>query len=97
MREFWVRLVSMLAIVGVLLGYNTLLDVRAKEDEIARLELALLYLHIVNVAVIRLICRASPEVSAEVGIDLIDRPADETGAVELVVALSSEHIRRSEL
>ena len=35
MREFWVRLVSMLAIVGVLLGYNLVLDVRAKEDEIA--------------------------------------------------------------
>ena len=34
MREFWVRLVSMLAIVGVLLGYNSVLDVRAKEDEI---------------------------------------------------------------
>ena len=37
MREFWVRLVSMLAIVGVLLGYNSVRDVRAKEDEIARL------------------------------------------------------------
>ena len=37
MREFWVRLVSMLAIVGVLLGYNSVLDVRAKEDEIAQL------------------------------------------------------------
>jgi len=35
MREFWVRLVSMLAIVGVLLGYNSVLDARAKEDEIA--------------------------------------------------------------
>jgi len=35
MREFWVRLVSMLAIMGVLLGYNSVLDVRAKEDEIA--------------------------------------------------------------
>lgn len=37
MREFWVKLVNMLAIVGVLLGYNSVLDVRAKEDEIARL------------------------------------------------------------
>lgn len=37
MREFWIRLVSMLAIVGVLLGYNSVLDARAKEDEIARL------------------------------------------------------------
>ena len=26
MREFWVRLVSMLAIVGVLLGYNSVLE-----------------------------------------------------------------------
>ena len=37
MREFWVRLVSMLAIVGILLGYNSVLDARAKEEEIARL------------------------------------------------------------
>lgn len=37
MREFWVRLVSMLAIVWILLGYNSVLDARAKEDEIARL------------------------------------------------------------
>ena len=37
MREFWVRLISMLAIVGILLGYNSVLDARAKEDEIARL------------------------------------------------------------
>ena len=37
MREFWVRLVSMLAIVGVLLGYYSVLVARAKEDEIARL------------------------------------------------------------
>ena len=37
MREFWVRLVSMLAIEGILLGYNSVLDARAKEEEIARL------------------------------------------------------------
>ena len=37
MREFWVRLVSVLAIVGILTGYNSVLDARAKEDEIARL------------------------------------------------------------
>lgn len=37
MREYWVRLVSILAIVGVLLGYNSVLDARAKENEIARL------------------------------------------------------------
>ena len=30
MREFWVRLVSMLAIVGILLGYNSVLDARAQ-------------------------------------------------------------------
>lgn len=37
MREFWVRMVSFLAIVGILAGYNSVLDARAKEDEIARL------------------------------------------------------------
>ncbi len=37
MREFWVRMVSLLAIVGILAGYNSVLDARAKEDEIARL------------------------------------------------------------
>ena len=37
MREFWVRLVSVLAIVGILTGYNSVLDARAIEDEIARL------------------------------------------------------------
>lgn len=37
MREFWIRLVSVLAIVGILTGYNSVLDARAKEDEIARL------------------------------------------------------------
>ena len=33
MREFWVRLVSMLAIVGILLGYNSVLDARANASE----------------------------------------------------------------
>lgn len=37
MKEFWVRTVSLLAIVGVLLGYNEVLNVRAKDEEIARL------------------------------------------------------------
>lgn len=50
------------------------------EYEIPRLKLALLYLHIVYVAVISLLRRTSPEVSAEVWIDLIDCPADKAGA-----------------
>lgn len=37
MREFWVRTMSVAAIVGVLWAYNTALDVRAKDEEIARL------------------------------------------------------------
>ena len=37
MREFWIRLVSMLSVVGILLGYNAVLDARAKDEEIARL------------------------------------------------------------
>lgn len=37
MKEFIVRLFSLLAIVGVLLGYNEVLDVRAKDEEIAKL------------------------------------------------------------
>ena len=67
------------------------------EDEIPGLKLALLDLHVVDVTVVGLIGRTSPKVSAKVGIDLIDRPTDATGAVELIVALRSEHIRRSEL
>ena len=49
------------------------------EDEITGLKLALLDLHIVDMAVKRLIRSSSPEVSAQVGIDLIDRPTDEAG------------------
>ena len=37
MKEFIVRLFSLLAIVGVLFGYNEVLDVRAKDEEIAKL------------------------------------------------------------
>ena len=37
MREFWIRLVSMLSVVGILLGYNAVLDASAKDEEIARL------------------------------------------------------------
>ena len=36
MKEFIVRLFSLLAIVGVLFGYNEVLDVRAKDEEIYR-------------------------------------------------------------
>ena len=47
MKEFIVRLFSLLAIVGVLFGYNEVLDVRAKDEEIAKLnaqlEVCLLY------------------------------------------------------
>lgn len=37
MKEFIVRLFSLLAIVGALFGYNEVLDVRAKDEEIAKL------------------------------------------------------------
>ena len=37
MKEFIVRLFSLLAIVGVLLGYNEVLNVRAKDEEITKL------------------------------------------------------------
>lgn len=37
MKEFIVRLFSLLAIVGVLFGYNEVLNVRAKDEEIAKL------------------------------------------------------------
>lgn len=37
MKEFIIRLFSMLAIVGVLLGYNEVLNVRAKDEEITKL------------------------------------------------------------
>ena len=37
MREFWMRLMSVVVIVGVILGYNSVLEVRAKDEEIAKL------------------------------------------------------------
>lgn len=37
MREFWVRLVSTIAVVGLIFGYNSVLDTRAKDDQIAKL------------------------------------------------------------
>lgn len=38
MREFWVRVVSLICVVGLILGYNSVLQVRAKDEEIARLQ-----------------------------------------------------------
>lgn len=38
MREFWVRMVSLICIVSLILGYNSVLQVRAKDEEIARLQ-----------------------------------------------------------
>ena len=37
MREFWMRLMSLVVIVGLILGYNSVLEVRAKDEEIAKL------------------------------------------------------------
>lgn len=67
------------------------------EYEIARLKLVLLDLDPVIVTVKRLVCGANPKVCAEFGIDLTDRPADEAGAVELVITFCTEYIRGSEL
>ena len=38
MREFWIRVVSLIAVVGILLGYNSVLDAREKNEEIAKLK-----------------------------------------------------------
>ena len=38
MREFWVRVVSLICVVSLILGYNSVLQVRAKDEEIARLQ-----------------------------------------------------------
>lgn len=38
MREFWIRVVSLIAIVGILVGYNSVLDAREKNEEIAKLK-----------------------------------------------------------
>lgn len=38
MQEFWIKTVSVLLIAGVLLGYNTKLEDRKKEEEIAQLQ-----------------------------------------------------------
>lgn len=38
MREFWIRVVSLIAVVGILVGYNSVLDAREKNEEIAKLK-----------------------------------------------------------
>ena len=38
MREFWIRVVSLVAIVELLVGYNTVLAAREKNEEIAKLQ-----------------------------------------------------------
>ena len=38
MREFWTRVVSLIAVVGILIGYNSVLDAREKDEEIAKLK-----------------------------------------------------------
>lgn len=38
MREFWIRVVSLIAVVGILMGYNSVLDAREKNEEIAKLK-----------------------------------------------------------
>lgn len=38
MREFWMRLMSAVVIVGLILGYNSVLETRAKDEEIAKLK-----------------------------------------------------------
>lgn len=38
MQGFWIKTVSILLIAGVLLGYNTKLEMRDKENEIAKLQ-----------------------------------------------------------
>lgn len=37
MREFWMRLMSAVVIIGLILGYNSVLEARAKDEEIAKL------------------------------------------------------------
>ena len=52
MKEFIVRLFSLLAIVGVLFGYNEVLDVRAKDEEIAKLNAQLEVQHLVPAVIL---------------------------------------------
>ena len=38
MKSFWIRMINLLVIVGVVLCYNLMITIRSKEDEIARLD-----------------------------------------------------------
>ena len=38
MREFWMRLMSLVVIVGLILGYNSVLEARAKMEQDTRME-----------------------------------------------------------
>ena len=38
MREFWIRVVSRIIVVGILVGYNSVLYAREKNEEIAKLK-----------------------------------------------------------
>ena len=38
MREFWIRVVSLIMVGGILVGYNSVLDAREKNEEIAKLK-----------------------------------------------------------
>ena len=38
MREFWIRVVSLIAVVSILVGYNSVLDAKEKNEEIAKLK-----------------------------------------------------------
>ena len=38
MREFWIRVVSLIMVVGILVVYNSVLDAREKNEEIAKLK-----------------------------------------------------------
>lgn len=38
MQEFWIRVVSTIVVVGILLGYNVKLEERRKDEEIAKLK-----------------------------------------------------------
>ena len=38
MREFWIRVVSLIMVVGILVGYNSVFDAREKNEEIEKLK-----------------------------------------------------------
>lgn len=38
MKEFWIRVISLIAVIEILIGYHWVLETRAKDDEIARLQ-----------------------------------------------------------